>query len=67
VFPEGPAGAHQVSNRTDESCRVLLLSSKAPIAVVHYPDSGKVGVWAQGADKPTMTAREPELDYWDGE
>jgi uncharacterized cupin superfamily protein len=67
VFPEGPAGAHQVSNRTDESCRVLLLSSKAPIAVVHYPESGKLGVWAQGADGPRMTASGPELDYWDGE
>src|SRR5919109_4905491 len=48
VFPEGPAGAHQVINRSDETCRVLILSSKSPIAVVHYPDSGKVGLWRQG-------------------
>jgi uncharacterized cupin superfamily protein len=25
VFPEGPDGAQQVINRTDEACRVLLL------------------------------------------
>src|SRR5690348_3995901 len=30
VCPEGPAGAHQLINRTSEPCRVLILSSKAP-------------------------------------
>src|SRR6266540_6251852 len=29
VFPEGPAGAHQVLNRSEEPCRVLILSSIA--------------------------------------
>jgi hypothetical protein len=47
VFPEGPAGGHQVINRWDDLCRVLILSSKSPVAVVHYPDSGKVGLWTQ--------------------
>src|SRR5256714_127315 len=28
VFPEGPAGAHLVENRTEEPCRILILSSK---------------------------------------
>jgi uncharacterized cupin superfamily protein len=37
VFPEGPAGGHQVINRSDDACRVLILSSKSPLAVVHYP------------------------------
>src|SRR5690242_10008134 len=37
VFPEGPDGAHQLLNRSDEPCRVLILSSKAAMAVVHYP------------------------------
>ena len=67
VFPEGPEGAHLVVNRTDETCRVLLLSSKSPLAVVHYPDSGKVGIWAQGDGYQDMLAREPQLDYWHGE
>jgi uncharacterized cupin superfamily protein len=67
VFPEGPAGAHQVANRTDEPCRVLLLSSKAPLAVVHYPDSDKVGIWSRGEGYQAMLAREPKLDYWHGE
>jgi len=67
VFPEGPAGGHLVVNRTDEPCRVLLLSSKSPLAVVHYPDSGKVGIWSQSDGYQAMLRSEPELDYWDGE
>jgi uncharacterized cupin superfamily protein len=67
VFPEGPDGAHQVTNRSEEPCRVLILSSKSPLAVVHYPDSGKVGVWAQGEGYQAMLRNEPKLDYWEGE
>ena len=54
-------------NRTEEPCRVLILSSKSPLAVVHYPDSGKVGLWSQAEGYQAMLRAEPELDYWDGE
>ena len=67
VFPEGPTGSHLVANHTDEPCRVLLLSSKSPLAVVHYPDSGKVGIWTQRDGYQSMVKSEPRLDYWDGE
>jgi uncharacterized cupin superfamily protein len=67
VFREGPAGGHQVINRSDDLCRVLILSSKAPVAVVHYPDSGKVGLWTQAEGYQAMLKTQPELDYWDGE
>jgi uncharacterized cupin superfamily protein len=67
VFPEGPAGGHLVANDTDEPCRVLLLSSKSPLAVVHYPDSRKVGIWTQSGGYEAMVRTEPRLDYWDGE
>ena len=67
VFPEGPAGGHQVLNRSGEPCRVLLLSSKGPLAVVHYPDSGKVGLWSQSEGYQAMLANKPDLDYWEGE
>jgi uncharacterized cupin superfamily protein len=56
-----------VINRSDESCRVLLLSSKAPLAIVHYPDSGKLGIWSRAEGYSSMLSREPELDYWHGE
>ena len=67
VFPEGPEGGHQVLNRSDEPCRVLILSSKSPLAVVHYPDSGKVGLWSQSEGYQAILRSEPELDYWEGE
>jgi len=46
---------------------VLILSSKSRLAVVHYPDSGKVGLWSQGEGYESILRAEPELDYWDGE
>jgi len=67
VFPEGPAGAHQVFNRSDEPCRVVILSSKSPVAIVHYPDSGKVGLWTDSDGYQAMLRSEPDLDYWEGE
>jgi uncharacterized cupin superfamily protein len=67
VFPEGPGGAHQVINRSAEPCRVLILSSKSAVAVVHYPDSKKVGLWTLGDGYQAMLRTEPELDYWEGE
>ena len=67
VFPEGPSGAHQLGNETDEPCRVLLLSSKSPLAIIHYPDSDKVGLWSQAEGYQALLSRRPELDYWHGE
>ena len=67
VFPEGPAGAHQVINGTDEPARVVFFSSKSPLAVVHYPDSGKVGIWSTGEGYQAMLRDQPNLDYWEGE
>jgi uncharacterized cupin superfamily protein len=56
-----------VINRSEELCRVLILSSKSPLAIVHYPDSGKVSLWSQSEGYQAMLKREPRLDYWDGE
>jgi uncharacterized cupin superfamily protein len=67
VFPSGPRGAHRLSNPTGEPCRLLLLSSKAPVAIVHYPDSRKVGLWTQEDGYLELLRTEPKLDYWEGE
>jgi uncharacterized cupin superfamily protein len=56
-----------VINHSDESCRVLFLSSKSPLAIVHYPESGKVGLWSQAEGYQAMLRTEPKLDYWEGE
>jgi uncharacterized cupin superfamily protein len=68
-FPEGPAGAHQVRNATDEPVRVLILSTKQRPGVAVYPNSDKIGVWPV-ADETTdriIVRRDSAVDYWDGE
>jgi uncharacterized cupin superfamily protein len=67
VFPEGPNGAHKVTNASADPARLLILSSKSPLAVVHYPDSKKVGIWSREGGYEAMLPAEPTLDYWDGE
>lgn len=67
VFAEGPQGAHALTNRSDETVRVLIVSNKSPLAVVHYPDSRKVGIWTLAGGYEAMLGSEPELDYWEGE
>jgi uncharacterized cupin superfamily protein len=67
VFPEGPNGAHKVTNRTDEDVRIVILSSKTPVAVVAYPDSHKIGIWTREDGYIGMVRDEPKLDYWEGE
>ncbi len=40
-LPEGPSGAHQLSNRSESDVRALLLTTTGLPANVHYPDSGR--------------------------
>lgn len=44
-FPPGPEGAHEVTNRSDGTARVLLFSKAATPAVSVYPDTDAIGVW----------------------
>ena len=62
-FPDGEAGAHKVTNRTDETVRVAMLSNKGDPGVAVYPDSNKVGVWPPGK----LFRLADDVDYWDGE
>jgi uncharacterized cupin superfamily protein len=66
-FPEGPAGAHKVTNGTDETVRVMILSTKAWPAMAVYPDSDKVGVFTEEGADDVMVRRESDVDYWDRE
>jgi uncharacterized cupin superfamily protein len=65
AFPRGPRGAHAVENRADEPARILFVSTKGPLDVVHYPDTGKLGVWTAEKGYVALTREQPELDYWD--
>jgi uncharacterized cupin superfamily protein len=66
-FRRGPEGAHQVINRTDETARILMLSTMIRPEVVEYPDSGKVGARDAKGERLLMIRPGPQLDYWDGE
>ena len=67
-FREGPDGAHQVRNDTEEAIRVLVVSTKQKPDAAVYPDSGKIGVWSGNPADPGRLFRiASEVDYWDGE
>ncbi|HZQ89411.1 MAG TPA: cupin domain-containing protein [Gaiellaceae bacterium] len=63
-FPAGPDGAHLV-RANDDTARIAIISTKNAVGVAEYPDSDKVGVWANGTHY--MLRRSEHLDYWDGE
>jgi uncharacterized cupin superfamily protein len=71
-FPKGPAGAHQVINRSDEPARYVVGSSNVSPEVCEYPDSGKVAVFSRlesqrGQRLWSMHRFENEVDYFDRE
>ena len=74
LFRRGPAGAHQVVNRSDGAARVILVSTMVSPEVGEYPDSGKIGLFAGAAPGGLSDERSLEgflrpewVEYWDGE
>ena len=66
-FPYGPSGAHKVTNRSDETARVVMFSTKPQVSIAVYPDSGKVLAHPGNLDDRLMVRRESAVDYYDGE
>jgi uncharacterized cupin superfamily protein len=66
-FPEGPEGAHKVTNRGEELVRVLMLSTKNKPDVSVYPDSDKIGVFPGNKDDTHLFVRDSAVDYFEGE
>jgi uncharacterized cupin superfamily protein len=68
-FPNGPAGAHKFTNVTDETVRVLLLSTKVDPSMAIYPDSDKIGAWPgpEFREDHVLVRRESHVDYYDRE
>jgi uncharacterized cupin superfamily protein len=66
-FPEGPEGAHKVSNHGDETARVLMLSTRRLPAAAAYPDSDKIGIWSGFGAPEGLYRRESTVDYYDRE
>lgn len=74
--PGGPETAHQIANTAKAGeLKFLAVSTKLSPEIAEYPDSGKLGVYAEfapGADgKPQgmrfLTKSGTSLDYWEGE
>ena len=68
-FPNGPDGAHKFTNRTEETVRVMLLSTKNDPAIAVYPDSDKIGAWPgpEFREDHILVRRESNTHYYDGE
>ena len=56
LFPSGPEGAHQITNRSDEMARILIVSSDKLMVR-----------WGTGADERLWFRRGDAVDYWDDE
>jgi uncharacterized cupin superfamily protein len=68
-FPNGPAGAHKLTNKGAETVRLVMISTKVDPSMAVYPDSDKIGMWpmpGESEDK-MMVRRESKVDYWDRE
>src|SRR5262249_33381438 len=66
-FAEGPDGAHQLINDSEEPSRVMLFSTKGRPAVVVFPDSAKVMAYTGDEREDLIARRADAVDYWDGE
>ena len=52
-----------MTNRTDTTVRVMMLSTLHEPSVAVYPDSGKIGVWPPGK----LFREDDATGYWEGE
>jgi uncharacterized cupin superfamily protein len=66
-FPAGPEGAHKITNQSQETARVLMLSTMSLPGVAVYPDSDKVGIFTEDGQEDAIFRRGERVDYWDGE
>ena len=72
-LPRGSKNAHVLVNDGEEDLTYLCISTNHMPDVVHYPDSGKIGVlesknfWATGEKDISGFYRQQPADYWDGE
>ena len=63
LFPEGPEGAHRLTNLEPGTARIMILSNTDDPSVGFYPDSGKIGIWPPGS----IYRLADEVDYFLGE
>ena len=62
-FPDGPEGAHKLTNHGEQTARMIIISTMHEPCLAVYPDSGKLGVWPPGK----LFFERDAVGYWDGE
>jgi uncharacterized cupin superfamily protein len=69
AFPAGPAGGHQIANRSDAPIRVLVVSTMRTPDLVEHPESGKVLAIGSTDDPSAIHAFRlaDEVAPWHGE
>ena len=74
AFRPGPAGGHQLINRSGEPVRYVMFSTRRSPEFIEYPDSGKVGVGSmplEGDEGPDpvrfLFKADSAVGYFDGE
>ena len=72
--PADPEQAHQIINTSDAELVYVAISTQETTDVVHYPDSGKYGVWSGDVRDPSAPGNfrvfarvATAVAYWDGE
>ena len=63
AFVFKPDEPHQLINRSEEDCLILVIADKPIGESCHYPDSGK---WLVRSPERRIL-RSKDLDYYDGE
>ena len=67
-LPRGSKNAHVLINDGDDDLVYLCMSTNIWPAVVHYPDSGKIGAYGRNDDSIAFLAPlSAKVDYFDGE
>jgi uncharacterized cupin superfamily protein len=61
----GPETAHQIINTGKTELRYLAVSTKDPVEVCEYPDSGKIAALGQGLR--VVLRGDQQVGYWEGE
>ncbi len=67
AFPRGARGAHQISNASGETIRILMLSTLLSPDLVEYLDSGKIGAVDAEGKRLFRSFRGADAEYWEGE
>lgn len=73
--PGGPETAHQIANTGEAELKFLAVSTRLSPEIAEYPDSAKIGVYAEfthnaggaTAGMRFLTRAGESVDYWEGE